>query len=82
MELSNQVTVKLGYEQRDLRLSRFLDVFNRLVGSQAADEAEAAGPTTFDMRYSNGFALGGYGRSGVAKQLNGQSTLVVPRATQ
>jgi len=51
LELSNQITVRLGYEERELRMSRFLDVYEKLapqIGGRAA---------SFDMRYSNGFAL-------------------------
>ncbi len=71
LELSDQVTVKLGYEKRDLRLNRFLDVYDRLAGSASTsiDNESSRGPTTFDMRYSNGFALGGYGRRDIAQQL-------------
>ncbi len=75
LELSDQVTVKLGYENRDLRLSRFLDVFAQLGDGSATstNAGDSRGPTTFDMRYSNGFALGGYGRRSVAAQLGIQS---------
>ncbi|MFK7994169.1 MAG: cell division protein FtsQ/DivIB [Granulosicoccus sp.] len=52
LTLSNGVTVKLGLEERELRMSRFLDVYERL-----AEKAEQ-GTLSFDMRYSNGFALG------------------------
>jgi len=51
LELSNDVTVRLGYEEQALRLARFVDIYDRLVpplGGQAA---------RFDMRYTNGFAL-------------------------
>ena len=51
LELSNQVTVRLGYEERELRMSRFLDVYERLAPQI---DGRAA---SFDMRYSNGFAL-------------------------
>jgi len=50
--LSNDVHVLIGREQRELRLNRFVDVYERI----AADATE--GPLSFDMRYSNGFALG------------------------
>lgn len=51
LELSNQVTVRLGYEERELRMNRFMDVYEKLA-------AQIDGrPASFDMRYSNGFAL-------------------------
>ena len=50
--LSNGVHVHLGREQRELRMRRFLDVFERI----SAKTHE--GPLSFDMRYSNGFSLG------------------------
>ncbi len=53
MHLSNDVTVHLGYEHREIRLQRFIDVYERLVTPL---EGRAA---SFDMRYSNGFALRG-----------------------
>ncbi len=52
LTLSNGVIVRLGLEARELRMSRFLDVYERIT-EQAKD-----GPLSFDMRYSNGFALG------------------------
>ncbi len=55
--LFNQVTVRLGYEEQELRMQSFLDVYQRM---QSKIERHAAVSTaTFDMRYSNGFALGG-----------------------
>lgn len=51
LELSNEVTVRLGYEEKDLRFARFLDVYERLVTPLNGK------PLRFDMRYSNGFAL-------------------------
>ena len=51
VELSNQITVRLGYEERELRMSRFLDVYEKLAPQIAGRVA------SFDMRYSNGFAL-------------------------
>ena len=84
LELSNQVTVHLGYEERELRFNRFLGVFNRLVGKPSDLEGSEIerGPTTFDMRYSNGFALGGYGRRGTAEQLGTQLTQSVQGPVQ
>jgi len=58
MRLSNDVTVRLGYEHRELRLQRFLDVYERLVTPLNGRAAN------FDMRYSNGFALRGAGARG------------------
>lgn len=57
LKLSNHVTVRLGYEEQELRMQRFLDVFERMKAKieRQSDVASA----TFDMRYSNGFALGG-----------------------
>jgi len=53
LTLSNDVIVKLGYEEHELRLGRFLDVYSRLVTPLGGRRAQ------FDMRYSNGFALQG-----------------------
>ncbi|MFK8079211.1 MAG: cell division protein FtsQ/DivIB [Granulosicoccus sp.] len=52
LTLSNGVVVRLGLDERELRMSRFLDVYERI-----AEKATDA-PLSFDMRYSNGFALG------------------------
>jgi len=49
--LSNGVTVKIGYEAHELRLQRFIDVYERLVTPLNGRGAK------FDMRYSNGFAM-------------------------
>lgn len=51
LELSNGVTVRIGYESHELRLQRFIDVFDRLVLPLDGQ------PAKFDMRYSNGFAM-------------------------
>jgi len=53
MYLSNDVDVHLGYEHREVRLQRFIDVYERLVTPLEGRSAK------FDMRYSNGFALRG-----------------------
>lgn len=53
LALSNAVTVRLGYEDRELRLARFVDVYERLVAPLGGRAAR------FDMRYSDGFALQG-----------------------
>ena len=55
--LDDGVTVRLGYEDRELRLARFADVHGRLVAPLAGH------PARFDMRYSNGFAFAGEGAS-------------------
>ena len=60
--LSNGVQVHLGREQRELRMQRFLDVYERIAAKATANATE--GPLNFDMRYSNGFSLG------LASQLN------------
>lgn len=54
--LSNGVTVRLGLEQHELRMQRFLDVYER-IAEKTAEQTEEQ-PLSFDMRYSNGFALG------------------------
>jgi len=51
--LANGITVRLGIEDRELRMQRFMDVYERLVPLQQHDAM------SFDMRYSNGFALSG-----------------------
>lgn len=51
LELSNDVTVRIGYESHELRLQRFIDVYERLVSPLNGQ------PAKFDMRYSNGFAM-------------------------
>ncbi len=53
LELTNNITVRLGYEAHELRLQRFLDVYERLVTPLDGQAAR------FDMRYSNGFAMSG-----------------------
>ncbi len=52
LTLSSGEQVRLGREERELRMIRFLDVYERV---RAGAEG---GPLSFDMRYSNGFALG------------------------
>jgi len=51
LELANNVTISIGYESHELRLQRFIDVYERLVVPLNGQSAR------FDMRYSNGFAL-------------------------
>lgn len=51
LELANDVIVSIGYESHELRLQRFIDVYERLVVPLNGT------PARFDMRYSNGFAL-------------------------
>ncbi len=49
--LANGVSVKLGREQQDLRMDRFLDVYDHLATTSGG------GQLSFDMRYESGFAL-------------------------
>ena len=53
LEVGDNLTLNLGYEDHQRRLARFLDVYPRLADAIASD------PATFDMRYSDGFALAG-----------------------
>lgn len=53
VEVDGNVTLRLGYEDHERRLGRFVDVYPRLAESLATD------PVTFDMRYSDGFSLAG-----------------------
>lgn len=55
--IDNAITVRLGYEEQELRMFRFLDVYPRLA-LQFAETDWVESPPGFDMRYSNGFALG------------------------
>lgn len=64
LELTSDVIVRLGYEHRELRMQRFLDVYTRIMST--VDQQSS--PVTFDMRYSNGFSLGGV----VPAQLRGE----------
>lgn len=56
-DINSEVTVRLGYEQQELRMQRFLDIYPRLA-VQHADTDWAESSPGFDMRYSNGFSLG------------------------
>jgi len=77
--LSNNVTVRLGYEEQDLRMQRFVDVYERM---KAKIERQAdVSAATFDMRYSNGFALGGV-VADLRSDVNGQSTRPAQGALQ
>lgn len=64
LTLSNGVTVRLGLEQHGIRMQRFLDVYERIAGKVAQEVPNNSvnetenGLLRFDMRYSNGFALG------------------------
>lgn len=86
LELSSEVTVQLGYEDRELRMNRFLDVYERLVGrpdrTASKGDGNARGPVTFDMRYSNGFALGGIDSNELRSFHAGQSSRSVPEQPQ
>ncbi len=53
IELDGNVTLRLGYEDHERRLGRFVDVYPRFAESLKSD------PVTFDMRYSDGFSLAG-----------------------
>lgn len=52
LTLSSGEQIRLGRNERELRMNRFLDVYERV-----KSESEQA-PLSFDMRYSNGFAVG------------------------
>jgi len=60
LTLDNGVGVRLGRNQVDARLQRFIDVALRIVSQRAADIAY------IDMRYTNGFAIGWRGSSRLA----------------
>ncbi len=49
--LSENIIVRLGYEQLDERLTRFINVFPKYVVSESATGVQ------FDMRYTNGFTV-------------------------
>ena len=51
-ELSNGIEVRLGREDSDRRIERFVEVVVPLIAARAAQVAYV------DMRYSNGFAIG------------------------
>ncbi len=53
VQLGRNLTLRLGYEDHERRLGRFVTVFPRLAESLATD------PVTFDMRYSDGFSVAG-----------------------
>lgn len=57
LESVSGVIVRLGYENHRLRMDRFIDVYLQLA-SDLAHEGSEKTALTFDMRYSNGFALG------------------------
>jgi cell division protein FtsQ len=52
MDLTNGVTVRLGRNNVDLRMDRFIRVASQVIAGRAADIAHV------DMRYSNGFSIG------------------------
>ncbi len=84
LELSNQVTVRLGYEDRELRLQRFVDVYPRFLNAieKPVGESIEAATVTFDMRYSNGFALGGISGAQPLESLQLNSSRLVQRPLQ
>ena len=49
--LENSVSVRLGTSELEPRIQRFVDVYPRLIRSTEGK------PVTFDMRYTNGFAM-------------------------
>lgn len=53
LNINNNVIVRLGFEDRELRIRRFIDVYERLVTPLNGQSAQ------FDMRYTNGFAYAG-----------------------
>ena len=53
LELAGGLSVRLGQDAREARFRRFLGVWPRLA------EAVGSDPASFDMRYADGFALGG-----------------------
>jgi cell division protein FtsQ len=53
LHINNNIIVRLGYEDRELRIRRFIDVYERLVAPLNGQSAQ------FDMRYTNGFAYSG-----------------------
>jgi len=60
LKLDNGMTLALGREQTDARLMRFVALYPRLFGAQAAASAPAAAPmtpVTVDLRYPDGFAV-------------------------
>ena len=65
-ELSNGIEVRLGREDSDRRLERFVEIVAPLIA------ARAAGVAYVDMRYSNGFAIG-WQNAAVAAGTNGDA---------
>ncbi|KVW96261.1 cell division protein FtsQ [Thiobacillus denitrificans] len=62
LKLGNGMTLALGREQTDARLTRFVALYPRLFGTQATAQADAAPPApitpvTVDLRYPDGFAV-------------------------
>lgn len=61
LKLDNGMTLALGREQTDARLTRFVALYPRLFGAQVAASADAAAapmtPVTVDLRYPDGFAV-------------------------
>ena len=62
LKLDNGMTLALGREQTDARLTRFVALYPRLFGAQAAASADALAaapmtPVTVDLRYPDGFAV-------------------------
>ena len=86
LELSSQASVRLGLAERELRMSRFLDVYERLLKQLSSRDSSGAdamhGPAVFDMRYSNGFALGGASAEMLTRALSGNSSPFAREAAQ
>lgn len=62
LKLDNGMTLALGREQTDARLTRFVALYPRLFGAQAAASADVPPaapmtPVTVDLRYPDGFAV-------------------------
>lgn len=53
LNVNDNIIVRLGFENRELRIRRFIDVYERLVVPLNGQSAQ------FDMRYTNGFAYSG-----------------------
>ncbi|MFZ3041717.1 MAG: cell division protein FtsQ/DivIB [Thiobacillus sp.] len=62
LKLDNGMTLALGREQTDARLTRFVALYPRLFGAQAAVSVDALAatpmtPVAVDLRYPDGFAV-------------------------
>ncbi|CAN5281138.1 cell division protein FtsQ/DivIB [soil metagenome] len=66
LALTNGVTVRLGRDDIDARLDRFVAVVTVLIASRPSEIAYV------DMRYSNGFAVGWHRQANVATDASGR----------